>query len=179
MSDPISPNSCPEFPAERLESFRSYLLMVANRETSPQLRVYVAPSDLVQQTLILANRDINQFRGTTEKELLGWLTTILLRQIASAARRPQFPPSPQPISSVDGEDHNTPSSHLIAEEESRRLHEAINSLEAEHREVIELRNFQGLTLEEIGERTGMCGSGVKKRWNIAIRELKRRLKEKR
>ena len=44
---------------EALESCRAYLLLVANRELDDDLQAKGAPSDLVQETFLEAQRDLN------------------------------------------------------------------------------------------------------------------------
>ncbi len=62
-----------EFTALGVERFRSYLLLLARAELSPRLAVKLDPSDVVQQTLLQAWRNIGQFRGGTDDELAAWL----------------------------------------------------------------------------------------------------------
>jgi RNA polymerase sigma-70 factor (ECF subfamily) len=51
-----------------LERFRSYLLLLARVRLDPMVRTKVGASDLVQQTLLEAHRDLAQFRGRTVAE---------------------------------------------------------------------------------------------------------------
>ncbi len=51
-----------------LETFRDYLLLVANEELEPDLRAKLGGSDLVQETFLGAQRDLTSFRGKTETE---------------------------------------------------------------------------------------------------------------
>ncbi len=48
-----------------LEVFRPYLLLAANQDLDPVLQGRVAPSDVVQETLLEAARDFPIFRGGT------------------------------------------------------------------------------------------------------------------
>src|SRR3954451_18258751 len=70
-----------------LESFRAYLLLIAQRELDPDLRAKGGASDLVQETFLEAQRDFPNFRGDTEAELMGWLRQMLLNNLASFSRR--------------------------------------------------------------------------------------------
>src|SRR5690242_13126068 len=62
---------------ELLDSFRRYLLLVAGEALSLRLQAKVAPSDLVQQTLLQAHRALDDFAGTNEAQWRGWLRQIL------------------------------------------------------------------------------------------------------
>jgi RNA polymerase sigma-70 factor (ECF subfamily) len=69
-----------------LERYRPYLLAIAQSELRPDLRVKVAPSDLVQGVFLSAQTGFADFRGQTEGELQGWLRVILLNNLANIAR---------------------------------------------------------------------------------------------
>ena len=70
-----------------LQSCRTYLLLVANREIGPDLKSKEGASDLVQEALLQAHRDRGKFVGRTETELRRWLRRILLHKIAHSVRR--------------------------------------------------------------------------------------------
>src|SRR5437868_14810099 len=69
-----------------LERCREYLRMLARLQLHPRLHGKLDASDVVQQTLLSAHANQEQFRGHTEAELLGWLRQILANHLAGAAR---------------------------------------------------------------------------------------------
>jgi RNA polymerase sigma-70 factor (ECF subfamily) len=169
-----------------IETCRDYLLMAANKAVGSELRVKVAPSDLVQETMIAAVENFDQFRGTSERELLAWLTKILSYRIVDAARkfRRQKVDVAREVSMddearqielsiVDG--NGSPSALVAMQEEERRLTEAMNSLPAELAELVRLRNWEKMTFAEIGAKIGLSESGARKRWGEAIRQLRQRI----
>src|SRR5262245_47032128 len=70
-----------------LDQFRGRLRLLAEIELSPRLRVKEDASDLVQQTLLEAYRDLPNYRGQTDAQLFGWLKSILAHKLLNAARR--------------------------------------------------------------------------------------------
>jgi DNA-directed RNA polymerase specialized sigma24 family protein len=69
-----------------LEQYRSYLKLLADLQLNPQLKVKEGASDIVQQTMLEAHRDLGGFRGKSDAELRAWLKTILTHNLLSVAR---------------------------------------------------------------------------------------------
>src|SRR5207237_3570973 len=65
-----------------LELYRNYLYLLARTQIDLHLQARCNPSDVVQETFLHACRHFKQFRGTSEKELLRWLRTILVNNLA-------------------------------------------------------------------------------------------------
>lgn len=74
-------------------------------------------------------------------------------------------------------DPRTPERTLSEFEQRRRLQQALDELPDEQREVLLLRLEQELTLEEIGEITGVGRETVKSRLRYAMDKLRARLQE--
>jgi RNA polymerase sigma factor (sigma-70 family) len=72
-------------------------------------------------------------------------------------------------------DHDTPERQLSEFEQRRQLQLAMDELPPEQREVVLLRLEQELTLEEIGEITGVGRETVKSRLRYAMDRLRTRL----
>src|SRR5262245_37340573 len=70
-----------------LDSYRNYLRLLARTGIDRSLRGKADPSDLVQDALLKASQRFDQFRGTTESELAGWLRQVLARCLADMIRR--------------------------------------------------------------------------------------------
>src|SRR5438874_12937067 len=70
-----------------LESYSKYLTLLARVQIGRRLQGKADPADLVQETFLEAHRQMKQFRGTSEGELLAWLRRILAGQTALLLRR--------------------------------------------------------------------------------------------
>lgn len=168
-----------------IEKFRGYLLAVAGDGLDDALRVKVAPSDVVQETMLQAQRHFGQFRGDNSRELLSWLREILTNNVLQAARMYRVSEKrrlsrEQPIATGDSrridpvmrDPSPTPRTVLSAREESRVLKEAVDQLPGDYRQVVLLRNWEELPFEEIGRRIDRSPEAARKLWMRAIRQLR-------
>lgn len=78
------PAGGPQWPLDR---YRNYLGLLARLYLHARLHGKVDPSDVIQQTLLKAHQNHDQFRGRTEAELVAWLCRILANNLTDAARR--------------------------------------------------------------------------------------------
>ena len=72
-------------PAE-LERYRHYLELLARLQLQPRFRSKLGASDIVQQTLLKATKNLSQFRGASEAEIVVWLRRILSTTLIDAIR---------------------------------------------------------------------------------------------
>lgn len=170
--------------------YRNYLLVVAANHLDRRLRQRLDPSDLVQEALLAAHRDFGDFRGTTEREFMGWLRKILVHCISHAVethvkarkrdirREAVQQPSPAAsgvenlwIYSVSSRE-STPSEIYGRGEESLKLVQQLAKLKPEYRDVIVYRNLQGLSFEEVAARMGRKPSTVRMLWLRAIEKFR-------
>jgi RNA polymerase sigma-70 factor (ECF subfamily) len=131
--------------------------------------------DAVQETLLGAFRGMRGFEGRSSVKT--WLTSILIRQTAmrhrSAGRRPATS-----IESV-AEVACGPSASSSTEATDTRidLMAAIQELSPDHREVVVLRELNGLSYDEIAEALDVPRGTVESRLFRARRQLQERLQE--
>jgi RNA polymerase sigma-70 factor, ECF subfamily len=166
-----------------LDGYRDYLLLVANRELAGALHQKVAPSDIVQETMIEACRGFAGFAGTSEAELLGWLRQILVNNLADAARRFQrtakrdvlreqhFSDSHADLAHQLIDPQPTPMSALLENESTELLFLALSRLPEHYRRVILLRNLELLSFPQIGEQLRITSDAAYKLWLRAIKCL--------
>jgi RNA polymerase sigma factor (sigma-70 family) len=109
-----------------------------------------------------------------------WLYRIAHNRLADHWRALQHrPPAPADADERTERipDYDTPERQLSEFEERRRLQMALDELPEEQREVVLLRLEQELSLEEIGEMTGVGRETVKSRLRYAMDKLRQRLNQ--
>lgn len=135
--------------------------------------------DIVQETLLAAARSLNQFQGRSS--LSTWLYTIARSYCIKKRRRSKF--APREEASLD-DTHNAEATRLATPERSPEqmaidrelegaLRRAIDQLEPMYREVLVLRDMEGLTAPEVAEVVGASVPAVKSRLHrarTAVRE---------
>ena len=108
-----------------------------------------------------------------------WLYQVAHNRIAdhwrAKSHRPDAPDDADDLAARIP-DPETPERTLSAFEERRRLQRALEELPDEQREVVLLRLEQELSLEEIGEITGVGRETVKSRLRYAMDKLRARLR---
>jgi RNA polymerase sigma-70 factor (ECF subfamily) len=158
------------------ERYRALLqLQVRLLRPDPRFRRRFDSSDLVQEALLKAHQGKDQFRGTTEAELVRWLQQILKRVLISAAREAtagkrdlrleQSLEDAVEQSSARLEDFLTargPSPGGEAERRELRLRwaAALDQLPDDQRDVVLRRDFSGDSVKQIAAETGRTEKAV-------------------
>lgn len=136
-------------------------------------------SDVLQDTLLAMARSIRDFRGASS--LSTWLYTITRSFCIKKRRKSKFAPAVEesleaiPEAERDGLQCSSrgPEEDLAGREVKDALDGAIASLEPMYREVLVLRDVEGLTAPEVGEVLGLSVEAVKSRLHrarVAVRE---------
>jgi RNA polymerase sigma-70 factor (ECF subfamily) len=179
-----------------LELYRDYLGVLARAGLGARLRSVVNPSDLVQQTFLEACRDFDQFQGTTEGQWCAWLRRILAHNLATQIERhlraqkrdirrrvslDQRVAAPAgfvaPAQALLVSPASSPSTPTRRQEASAVLADRLARLPAPYRDVLLLRNFEGLPFEEVARRMGRAPGAVRVLWVRALDRLRLLLKE--
>jgi len=177
-----------------LELYRAYLVVLARVQIGRRLQGKVDASDLVQEAFLGACRDFPQFRGSSEKEFLGWLRQILASLLANLVRHYQgtqrrdvrlerqlaieLDQSSQALDRGLVTGQSSPSHQAIRREQAVLLAEALGRLPEEWRELLILRHLEGLTFPEVAQRLGRTVDSIKKQWPRALAGLRRLLEGK-
>lgn len=182
-------NSAAEDPAAGLERFYEYLHLLARVQLNPRLASKVAPSDIVQQTLLKAHEKRDQYRGGTDAELAGWLRTILANTLAETVRhfgrqqrdaglekslQAALDESSDNLERWLAADQSSPSQQVMREEHLARLARALAELPEEQRTVVELRHLRGMQVAAIAsqmDRSAASVAGLLRRGLQRLREV--------
>jgi RNA polymerase sigma-70 factor, ECF subfamily len=105
-----------------------------------------------------------------------WLYGIARNAIIDQKRRASVRPALS-AHEVDADEHGKVDQSLENALLRWQMSAALDRLTPEHRQVIRLAHFQGLTLREIAERTGLPLGTVKSRTSYALRGLRLALEE--
>lgn len=179
-----------------LNSYRNYLELLAKTQIDEKLRARISPSDLVQETMLGACRDFEQFQGQNERQLLAWLRQILINRLhvfvqqhvqakkrdvrreisiervgAALARSTQQLQAGKLLADVGP----SPSADVLRRENAVLLANHLAKMTPRYREVIELRNLRGMSFEEVADKMGRSTGAVRMLWLRAIRQLRKQM----
>ncbi len=133
--------------------------------------------EVLQQTLLTAARGLRAFRG--ESRLATWLFTIARRFCVKQRMRGQGAVQTQPLEGAALElaapTHERPDQRLAARELDKALEQAIRGLDPSQREVLVLRDVEGLSAAEVAQVLGLSVEAVKSRLHRARKTLRERL----
>jgi RNA polymerase sigma-70 factor (ECF subfamily) len=173
---------------ELLNAYRPYLSLLARLKSSRLTRTKLSDSDLVQETCLSAHRDFSQFRGATEQELTAWLRQIMAHLAANVNRdfrrqrrdvrlerefSTNLNESSQMLDRACAHAQQSPSQAVIRREQAVILANALEKLPAIYREVLVMRELQGVPLSEIALRVDRTPNATQKVWARAVVQLRR------
>jgi RNA polymerase sigma-70 factor (ECF subfamily) len=171
---------------ELLAQYHNYLRLMARTLLGSTLSLRVDSSDLVQEAFLEAHRDFPRFAGSTEEELLAWLRRILARNLADRARYVKaevrnhrrtlsletlLERASYSVEEALAATATTPSAAAARRERAVLLADALESLRPDYREVVILRNLEGLKFSEVATRMGRSSGAIRMLWARAIEQL--------
>jgi RNA polymerase sigma-70 factor, ECF subfamily len=162
--------------------------LLARLQINERFQGKFSESDLVQQTLLEACRDLPQFRGSSEPELLAWLRQILAHVLAHEIRRyhgtqqrdiareisleQALAQSSLRLGEMLAQSGSSPSACAMQHERELRLADVLAQLPEEYRDVIILRNLEGLSHEDVAARMNRSVGAVRMLWVRALASLR-------
>jgi RNA polymerase sigma-70 factor (ECF subfamily) len=185
------PSSAPNNPpavlplTEWITAYRDSLRTMVDLRMDRRLRSRVDPSDILQETFIEAARRLAEQPASNMSPRL-WLRFLARQQLLIAWRRhggaksrdvtrEQAPESP----SVSGDallqaiaqSATSPSQHLMHEEALLKLKAGLDELEEIDREVLVMRHFEQLSIQETAESLGITVAAASKRYYRALKRI--------
>lgn len=134
--------------------------------------------EVLQDTLLAAAQGVQEFRGTSS--LSTWLYTIARSFCIKRRRRSKFAlAEKEPLDAIAGgpdaaaDPRPLPDAALESRRIEQALEEAIAALDPKYREVLILRDMEGLTAPEVAEVMGIGVGAIKSRLHrarLAVRE---------
>lgn len=176
-------------PSDDLERFRRFLTILARVHLDPRLAPKLDAADIVQQTLLEAHRQRDQFRGQTDGERAAWLRRILTNNLADELRalraakrdigreRNMYDALDRSSARLDAwlaAEQTSPSMPMQRDEQAIALAEALVQLPDAQRDAIVLQYWQGWSLKQIAEhmdKTPVAVAGLLKRGLRRLREI--------
>jgi RNA polymerase sigma-70 factor (ECF subfamily) len=145
-----------------------------------RIKSEVDVDDICQDTLLLACRNIGHFRF--EASLGTWLCCIALNVIRARWRRVESKRvsfvAPETLEWLGRADSSrTPLMEVLHNELHGRLYQAVANLPTKYRAVVELHDFQGLSMSETAERLTSSVPAIKSRHLRAKWMLQEQLSE--
>lgn len=174
-----------------LEPYRNYLRLLAASQLGRTVGRRVSPSDIVQDTMLAAHRDLGDFHGGSPAEFTGWLRKILARCMLKAIERnlkaekrdvrrevsmealcQAWDSGQGRVATFLDPTQATPSQIVSRGEEAVRVADLVSRLPADYQQVIALRNFGELQFDEVGAVMQRSPQAVRMLWLRAIHRLR-------
>jgi RNA polymerase sigma-70 factor (ECF subfamily) len=159
--------------------YQQKIIQLVNR----YIRDPVEAQDVAQESFIKAYRALASFRG--DSAFYTWIYRIAINTaknyIASRSRRPtdndiEVELAEQFENAPSLKDHETPEGVVLSEELAGVIQRALDDLPAELREAITLREFDGLSYDEIAETMNCPVGTVRSRIFRAREAIDKRIK---
>lgn len=177
-----------------LESYRTYLKVVAAREIPKELRGKESSSDLAQKTLARAAQKFHAFQGVCVAQFEAWLhkvrraqTVMLLRQYLDTGKRDVRREVPiDPNDSKNAKNNHPPGrepapfEQLLNNERDDRVRSANARLAPSEQQIMEIVQAQkgSLSWDDIANKLNITMGAARARWLRAIDKLKPFLKDR-
>jgi RNA polymerase sigma-70 factor, ECF subfamily len=176
-----------------LERYRNYMALLVRIQVGRRLSRKIDPEDLLQEIGLEIHRKLPMFRGSSEREFLTWVRRMIGSILANQFRHflgTKCRDIRLEQALVDDLDHSsralnaslvapqsTPSQQAVRREQAVILADALQGLPEDYREVIILRQLEGLSFPDVARRMGRTQDSVKNVWLRALARLRRSLEE--
>jgi RNA polymerase sigma-70 factor (ECF subfamily) len=176
--------------ARVVERYYDRILRIVRARLGPGLRHCTESQDLVQETFAAAVRDFEHFDVREEASLVHWFARLAERQILRAAEyhraerrdpgrvehahREASDPALAAAASSPG-----PSTRAVAQEQRELVEDCLHELPDEYRELILLRDYAGVSWQEMARVTGRPSPDAARVMHVkAVEELSKLLRRR-
>jgi RNA polymerase sigma-70 factor (ECF subfamily) len=176
-----------------LERYRNYVGLLVRLQVGRRLKSKVDVEDLLQEIWLEIHRKITLFRGGSEREFLTWVRRLIGSILANQVRH-YLGTKQRDLrlerALADDLDHSSlamnqslvaaqssPSQQAVRREQAVILSDALQSLPDDYREVIILRQLEGLSFPDVARRMGRTEDSVKNVWLRALARLRHMLED--
>jgi RNA polymerase sigma-70 factor (subfamily 1) len=159
---------------QTLERYQAYLETLTYIQIDPRLRSEFGMSEIIQNTLLEAWREVTRIEALDDAARKRWLRTMLVRNLIEKIKYCQaqkrdyrlkqsldaaLEESSCRLQSWLAAEDTPPGDRLAEQEKALRLLEALSSLDARQREALILQKYHHLKLEQIAKHM-RCTTGV-------------------
>jgi RNA polymerase sigma-70 factor, ECF subfamily len=176
-----------------LERYRNYMGLLVRLQVGRRLRSKVDVDDLLQEIWLEIHRKIALFRGCSEREFLTWVRRVIGSILANQIRHyigtkgrdlrlergltDELDQSSRAMNGSLVAPESSPSQQAVRREQAVLLADALQDLPEDYREVIILRQLEGLSFPDVARRVGRTEDSVKNVWLRALARLRRALED--
>ena len=171
---------------ELFEQFRSRLKLAVGLHMDGRLGTRVSLSDVVQEVYFDVEQQIDAYLKNPQITLYVWMRSLACQRLIkiqhrhfTAQRRTVKKECPLPMESSIALGRqllvaagSSPSQGVMKQELRQRVQQSIDQLKAEDREVILMREFEGMTNSEVAQSLGLSDSAATMRYGRALFRLK-------
>jgi RNA polymerase sigma-70 factor, ECF subfamily len=176
-----------------LERYRNYMGLLVRLQVGRRLRSKVDIEDLLQEIGLEIHRKIPLFRGGSEREFLTWVRRVIGSILANQIRHyigtkgrdlrleralgDELDQSSRALNESLIASQSSPSQQAVRREQAVLLADALQDLPEDYREVIILRQLEGLSFPDVARRMDRTEDSVKNVWLRALARLRRTLED--
>lgn len=171
-----------------LHVHRGYVQRVVELRMEPQLSARLDPSDIVQEALVEATCRIDDFLQRRPMTFRVWLRQTAIQRLVMARRlhleaqrraadREQPLPDKTSLSLARELLAGRASQLARRQELAEQVRDAVSELSEDDRDILLMRNYEGLTNAEAAEALGIEPSAASKRYGRALLRLRDKLNQ--
>ncbi|HEV3025329.1 MAG TPA: sigma-70 family RNA polymerase sigma factor [Pirellulales bacterium] len=148
-------------------------LLFIRARLGPKLRAKVESQDVLQEAYLAAHQGFARFEYTDEGAFTRWLCRIIDNRIRDLGDH--FGALKRQAVELPRSDPTGPVTALDRAEHRAKVGRALDALDDDHRRVLLLRYFEGLSAEEAGQQMNRTAGAVRKLTARALADLGKQL----